>query len=435
MTEEKLDPEELLVSFDVTSLFTNVPVDEAVEVTRRLLEEDETLGERTALTADSIAELLKLCLKSTYFRFEGKFYEQREGAAMGSPVSAVIANLYMEYFEQRALETAPQRPRLWRRYVDDTCCIVKRGSVDALLDHLNSVRPPIQFTVEQERDGTLPFLDTCIQRKEDGSLDITVYRKPTHTDRYLQYSSHHPQHVKRGLIKCLFNRAEGITLRTDNLRREKKHLTRVLKSNGYPGGFIRSATAPRPEQRSQQEETPTATIAIPYIMGVSEEIRRVCRAYKIRVAFKSGRTIRSLLTRVKDPLPLEQRSMVVYQIPCSCGKVYIGKTIRRLETRLKEHKDACCKGYTEKSAVAEHAWKEQHPIKWRETTVLDHARRNRELLLKEALCIRTAAEGSHFNRDEGAELHECWLATIRKCEGRGQRSRPRTQPSCSAEED
>ena len=342
---------------------------------------------------------------------------------MGSPVSPVIANLYMEYFEQRALETAPQKPRLWKRYVDDTCCIVEKGTVDALLDHLNSVRPPIQFTVEQEKDGKLPFLDTCIQRKEDGSLDITVYRKPTHTDRYLHYSSHHPQHVKRGLVKCLFNRAEEITLDTGNLRRERRHLTRVLQTNGYPSGFLRDTTTSQPGRRrqgeqGQEEVAPTTTVAIPYIKGVSERIRRVCWSYNIRVAFRSGRTIRSLLTRVKDPLPLEQQSMVVYQIPCSCGKVYIGKTIRRLETRLKEHKDACCKGATDKSAVAEHAWTQQHSIEWKETTVLDHARRNRELLLKEALHIRMAAEGSHFNRDEGVELHECWLTTIRKSKGR-----------------
>ena len=108
------------------------------------------------MTADNIAELLKLCLKSTYFRFASKFYEQREGAAMGSPVSAVFGSLYMEYFEQRALENAAQRPRLWNRYVDDTCCIAKRGSVDVLLDHLNSVRL-IQFTLEQERCGVYPF--------------------------------------------------------------------------------------------------------------------------------------------------------------------------------------------------------------------------------------------------------------------------------------
>ena len=101
---------------------------------------------------------------------------------MGSPVSAVVANLYMEFFEELALTSAPAKPRLWMRYVDDTCCTVKKGTVKGLLDHLNSVRPSIRFTVEVEKDDGLPFLDTLLQRREDGSLDVTVYKKPTHTD-------------------------------------------------------------------------------------------------------------------------------------------------------------------------------------------------------------------------------------------------------------
>ena len=67
---------------------------------------------------------------------------------------------------------------------------------------------------------------------------------------------------------------------------------------------------------------------------------------------------------------MEQLSIVVYQISCSCEKVYTEKTIMKLETRFKEHKDACCKGFTIKSAMAEHMWTEQHHIKWRETTYL-----------------------------------------------------------------
>ena len=99
---------------------------------------------------------------------------------MGSPVSVVVVNLYMERFEQLALESAPLQPRIWRRYVDDTCCIVESGAVDDLLHHLNSIHHSIQFTVEVEREGTLPFLDTRLHRRESGDLDITVYRKPTH---------------------------------------------------------------------------------------------------------------------------------------------------------------------------------------------------------------------------------------------------------------
>ena len=76
-----------LVSFDVCSLFINVHIQEAVDVVCRCLQEDDSLEKRTILQPDSITELLKLCLKSTYFYFKGEFYEQREGAVIGSPVS------------------------------------------------------------------------------------------------------------------------------------------------------------------------------------------------------------------------------------------------------------------------------------------------------------------------------------------------------------
>ena len=94
----------MLVSFNVTSLLTNVPVDEEERVIRDRLQNDRTLSDRTTLSSDRVAELLEVCLWSTYFSREGAFYEQREGVATGSPVSAVVANLYMEFFEAPPLE-------------------------------------------------------------------------------------------------------------------------------------------------------------------------------------------------------------------------------------------------------------------------------------------------------------------------------------------
>ena len=118
----------------------------------------------------------------------------------------------------------------------------------------------------------------------------------------------------------------------------------------------------------EQEKVKEPLVVIPYMAGMSEDIRRVCRKFNIRVVFKSGRTLRSVLTRVKDTLPLGKQSNVVYRIPRSCGQVYIGETKRRLETRLKEHRDTCERGLMEKSAVAEHAWENHHPIDWEEIT-------------------------------------------------------------------
>ena len=105
-------------------------------------------------------------------------------------------------------------------------------------------------------------------------------------------------------------------------------------------------------------------------------------------------------------------SNVVYQVPCTCGKIYIGETVRRLDTRLKEHKDACICGQLDKSAIAEHAWSEHHPILWESTKVIDRANRQDILRLKEALHIRLTNKDERFNRDVGMVVPDCWVATI-----------------------
>ena len=102
----KLEPGECLSSYDVSALFTSVPVDPALNIIKDLLDQDTTLKERTVMEVRDIILLLEFCLKNTYFSFQGQFYEQVEGAAMGSPVIPIVANLYMEYLEQKSLSTA-----------------------------------------------------------------------------------------------------------------------------------------------------------------------------------------------------------------------------------------------------------------------------------------------------------------------------------------
>ena len=122
---------------------------------------------------------------------------------MGSPVSPTVANLYMKYLEQKALSSAPH-PRLWQMYVDDTFVIQKEIHKQDFLQHINSVDPAIQFTVENNKeDGVIPFLDTIVKPEAGGNLSITMYRKPTHTDQYLQWDSHHHLSAKFSVIHTL----------------------------------------------------------------------------------------------------------------------------------------------------------------------------------------------------------------------------------------
>ena len=122
--------------------------------------------------------------------FNEQFYQQTEGAAMGSPVSPIVANLFMEHFEQLALKSFTRRPRYWGRYIDDTIVIMLTCAVDSFTEHLNNCHPAIKFTIERMKDQTIPVLDTLIRVQADGSLEFNVYRKPTHTDQYLQFDSH-----------------------------------------------------------------------------------------------------------------------------------------------------------------------------------------------------------------------------------------------------
>ena len=99
ITEQQLN-QEVLVSFDVVSLFTNVPMDLAVRVAKEKLEQDDTLHERTYLDLDNIISLLELCLNATYLQFQQNVYQQIQGTAMDSPVSVTVANLVMEDIEK-----------------------------------------------------------------------------------------------------------------------------------------------------------------------------------------------------------------------------------------------------------------------------------------------------------------------------------------------
>ena len=151
---------------------------------------------------------------------------------MGSPVSPVITNLYMEAFEEQAIESAPYKPKIWKRYVDDTFTILHRGNVDSFLHHLNSQQPTIRFTMESEKESKIAFLNTSVSREPDGRLTTSVYRKPTHTDQYFTYDSRHPQSVKRGIVKCLYDRAKLLLTIPSVISEEKKHLSSVPVSNG-----------------------------------------------------------------------------------------------------------------------------------------------------------------------------------------------------------
>ena len=157
---------------------------------------------------------------------------------MGSPLSPIVANLYMESFEVETIRSAPNPPCLWKRFVDDTFIILQSSHKDGFLEHLNSVDHHIQFTAEDQRsDGAMPFLDILVTPGRDGSLSTSVYRKPTHTDLYLQWDSHHTLTSKYSVIGTLQHRAQTICSSPQVLQKEEQYLQKALINCKYPHGL------------------------------------------------------------------------------------------------------------------------------------------------------------------------------------------------------
>ena len=177
-----------LVSFDVKSLFTSIPLQLALDCTENAIKNSTA---ELPLPTDDIMDLLNLCLTSTYFQYNGKHYKQLHGTAMGSPVSVVVAEIVMQNIEEQALATYTRTIPIWLRYVDDTFTAVHKDGIDDFHEHLNRQNADIQFTKEIEENGKIPFLD-CLVTRNNNKLQTTVYRKPTHTDRLLDQSSYNP---------------------------------------------------------------------------------------------------------------------------------------------------------------------------------------------------------------------------------------------------
>ena len=192
------------------------------------------------MSVTNVMNLLVFVLTNNYFKHDGHHYKQIFGCAMGSPISPVLAHLMMEVIEETAITTALNPPKWLFRYVDDSHSCLKKDQVDAFHQHLNSINANIQFTLElEDANGSgLPFLDTITSRRVTAT-QVEVYRKPTHTDRYLDFLSHHPSCQERSVVKTLLFRARNIPSTSKGKREEAQRAKAVLRENNYPSGFIK----------------------------------------------------------------------------------------------------------------------------------------------------------------------------------------------------
>ena len=341
------------VSFDVESLYTMVPVVEAIECAMDHLSHDEN-NRLEPISCSCIEQLFRFCTTECNFQFQGTNYDQIEGLCMGNPLAPSLANLFMINIEKRALASGLFQPTVWFRYVDDIYCLIEEAEFDNLhniLEHLNSIHPSINFTVEKEGEKkSLSFLNVLCSANERGTYSTSVYRKPTNTNLYVRWESAHPPSQKIGVFRTLLHQAKVICSDEELLRKEYQFLFEVFKDNGYPVNMLRKsldnfknrAEQYVPKRKNEQRAT---VLSIPYVPGVSESIAKEwkkCSSFlnlsiPTKVVFRPTQKVRSLVCSLYDQEPMGRG---VYRAICGdCDGKYIGETGNFLSTRMKQHQN------------------------------------------------------------------------------------------------
>ena len=397
-----------MASFDIQSLFTNVPLDETINICIKHLFNDSSnfLG----MTKNIFKNLMSLCVKDFYFLFDGVLYKQIDGVGMGSPLGPTLANVFLCYHEKSWLEDCPAefKPLVYRRYVDDTFVIFKEQHHASLfLNYLNSKHRNIRFTSEFESNGQLPFLDLLVGRK-DGGLVFSIYRKPTFSGLGTSFFSFCSLKFKLNAIKTLLHRAFHLSSTFEYFHKEVMFLRNFFQNNGFNKNVF-DKYVNRCLNNHYQPKIPVPTVkkldvfvSLPFLGEISTKIENelqkcLSRFYpqlNFRFVFVNNFKIGSFF-RFKDRLPTPICSSVIYKFECPNCPVgeYYGSTYRALKIRIDEHIGQSSRtGFPlsspPQSEVRDHSIKCNFLLKFEHFKIVDYCNSAKDLRILESLYIK-----------------------------------------------
>ena len=305
------------VSFDVESLFTNVPLKRTVNIILDRIYKDNLLA--TKLRKPTLKKLILDACQKTTFSFDGKLYEQVDGVSMGSSLGPVLANIIMTEIENVVVKKLMDDGivKFYIRYVDDTLLLVKNEDVQQVLSKLNNFDDNLNFTVDKF-ESNVHFLDILIDKNQ-----TDVYSKKTNTGQYTHFQSFTPWRLKVSWVNALFVRAKRICSNNVMFQRQLKSIKRLMSWNGYPRYITnkvienllkKNSNATQNSSTDDNAETTNQVfVRLPYCGPVGERlvskcISRILRQLKTKVQFKIlyNTTKISNFCSVKDSIPTGQ---------------------------------------------------------------------------------------------------------------------------------
>ena len=294
-----------------------------------------------------------MCTAGTVFYYNGKYYRQIDGVAMGSPLGPDMANSFLSHHEIDWLDECPLSfaPLFFARYVDDIFILIRSNEhIQLLADYFSSRHPNIKFTFELENNNFIPFLDVNVFR-DARSFSSSIHRKDTFSGVYTNAQSFMPETYKRGLISTLLYRAYMVSSSYLSLHEEIDKLKTIFSKNGYQKKFIDRCIFRFLDNLYTKKEVVATVpkkeveIMLPFLGSVSWKMKNdllrclktAAPFCKLKIIFRTNRRLSSCFN-FKDRFPKSLLSGVVYKYTCAtCNRSYIGSTKRYWEKRLEEH--------------------------------------------------------------------------------------------------
>jgi len=271
--------------------------------------------------------------------------------AMGSRPELCLANGGLHKFDENVKSGA----KLYYRYMDDILRDIKYTNVEEKLDEINQYHPNLKFTIENEKDGCLPFLDMEIKRSES-TLSSTWYSKSTSTGLTMNYHALASVKYKKSVVSGFVYRIFYACSSWKDFHISLKKAKRLLENNQYPSSFYEpiinktltnivetqnKETADAGDEESEKEpEEEKKLIFIQYRGKVTEKFESALRRMEAPCKVISTiNKVKSCLPSLKQPIEKSLKSSLVYEISCPrCASCYVGQTTRHLLFRMKEHK-------------------------------------------------------------------------------------------------
>ena len=223
-----------MASLDAENLYTNVPVEETIQIILNNVYRNSQIPP-PKISENTLKQMLTICTtEAPFMHIDGTIYVQRDGLAMGGPLSCTMANFYMAHVENQVLENSAIKPRIYCRFIDDIFVLVRDEDHLIILETEFKSKSALNFTHEVAIGNKIPFLDVLLDNSNDKKLITSVYTKPTKSEDCLNYNSAAPERYKTGVIKTLISRAWKISSDHDSFNQEKLRIKKLLVNNNFP---------------------------------------------------------------------------------------------------------------------------------------------------------------------------------------------------------